>query len=109
MFGNKLEKVEKAIQKTDERELIKLSNDKEMPIRLAAIAGLGKTKADDGFNHLVLLIRHQDALIRAAAAKALGETGNPHGKTYLKAQCKLEKDPAAREAMTEAAAKIKEF
>ena len=109
MFSNKLNKVEKAFQKGDELELIKLANDKDMQVRQAAIAGLGKTKGDDGFNHLILLIRHQDALIRIAAAKALGETGNPHGKTYLKAQYKLDKDLKAREAMADAAAKIKEF
>ncbi len=109
MFSNKQTKIEKATQKGDERELIKLTNDKDMQIRLAAIAGLGKTRGDDGFNHLILLIRHPDALIRAAAAKSLGETRNPHAKTYLKAQYKLDTDPAAREAMAEAAAKIKEF
>lgn len=109
MFGSKLNKVEKAIKKGDEPELIRLAGDKDMAVRQAAIAGLGKTNGDDGFNHLVLLIRHQDAIIRTAAAKALGESGNPHGKTYLKAQGKLEKDLTAREAMAEAAAKIKEF
>ncbi len=109
MFGNKLSKIEKAVKKGDEHELIQLTNDKDTAVRQAAIAGLGKTNGDDGFNRLVLLLRHPDALIRTAAAKALGEAGNPHGKTYLKAQYKLEKDPQAQAAMAEAAAKIKEF
>ena len=109
MFESKTAKIEKAIRKGNEQALIKLVESKEMEHRLAAIAGLGKTRGDDGFNHLVLLVRNPDAQIRTAAAKALGETGNPHAKAYLKAQHKVETDPKAREAQNDAAAKIKEF
>ena len=109
MFESKLEKVEKSIHKTDEKALIKLAESKELEVKLAAIAGLGKTRGDDGFNYLILLVRHQDARIREASAKALGETGNTHAKAYLKAQYKVETDPEARKAMNDAALKIKEF
>lgn len=109
MFESKLEKVAKAVSKGDEKTLIKLAESKEPDCKLAAIAGLGKTKGDDGFNYLILLLRNPDARIREASAKALGETGNPHAKAYLKAQYKVETDPAAREAMNNAALKIKEF
>ncbi len=109
MFESKMEKIEKAVRKGNEQTLIKLAESKEMEYRLAAIAGLGKTRGDDGFNYLILLLRNADAQIRTVAAKALGETGNPHAKTYLKAQYKVETDPKAREAQSDAAAKIKEF
>ena len=109
MFESKMAKVEKAVSKGNENALIKLAESKDMECRLAAIAGLGKTRGDDGFNYLVLLVRNQDAAIRTAAAKALGETRNPHAKAYLKAQCKVETDPQALCALNDAAAKIKEF
>ena len=109
MFESKMVKIEKAIRKGNEQSLIKLADSKDMECRLAAIAGLGKTKGDEGFNYLILLVRNQDARIRAAAANALGETGNPHAKAYIKAQFKVETDPLAREALASAGAKIKEF
>ncbi len=109
MFESKMAKIEKAVGKGDEKTLIKLAGGKEMEHRLQAIAGLGKTKGDDGFNYLILLLRNQDAVIRTAAAKALGETGNPHAKAHIKAQYKVETDTQAREALSNAAAKIKEF
>ncbi len=109
MFESKLEKVEKAVRKGNEQALIKLAELKDMECKLAAIAGLGKTSGDDGFNYLVLQVRNQDALVRTAAAKALGQTGNPHAKAYLKAQYKVETDAKARDAMNDAISKIKEF
>jgi len=109
MFESKMAKIEKAVRKGDEQTLIKLAESKDMDYRLLAIAGLGKTNGDDGFNYLVLLLRNQDAKVRTAAASALGVTGNPHAKAYIKAQYKVETDPQAREALAAASAKIKEF
>jgi HEAT repeat protein len=109
MFEGKLEKVEKAVRDLNEKALIKLAESKDADVKLAAIAGLGKTKGDDGFNYLILLVRNPDARVREASAKALGETGNPHAKAYLKAQYKVETDSDARKAMNESALKIKEF
>jgi HEAT repeat protein len=109
MFESKAAKIEKAVRKGDEKALIKMVESKEPEYKLAAIEGLGKTNGDDGFNYLILLIRNQDADVRAAAAKALGFAGNPHGKAYLKAQYKVETNQKAREAMADAVSKIKEF
>ena len=50
---SKLEKVEKAIEKGKEAALIKLAQDKDEEVRLAAIAGMGKIGKDDSFNFIV--------------------------------------------------------
>ena len=49
---SKLEKVEKAIEKGKEAALIKLAQDKDEEVRLAAIAGMGKIGKDDSFNFM---------------------------------------------------------
>ena len=109
MFGSKLKKVEKAIRKGNEKALIKMAESKDMECKLAAIEGLGQTNGDDGFNFLVMLLRNKEVKIRTKAAKALGISGNPHAKAYLKAQQKAEMDPEAKDIMEKAIAKIKEF
>ena len=109
MFGSSQEKVEKAIRKGNEKALIKLAESKDMECKLAAIEGLGETNGDDGFNFLVMLLRNKEVKVRSTAAKALGVSGNPHAKAYLKAQEKVETDQEAKEIMEKAISKIKEF
>ena len=70
---SKLEKVEKAIEKGKEAALIKLAQDKDEEVRLAAIAGMGKIGKDDSFNFIVPdMLTNDDPKVRATAAEALG-------------------------------------
>ena len=55
---SKLEKVEKAIEKGKEAALIKLAQDKDEEVRLAAIAGMGKIGKDDSFNFIAVSYTH---------------------------------------------------
>ena len=70
---SKLSKVEKCIQKGKENDLIKLTQDKDMEVRLAAIAGLGKLPDNDNVcNTLIGMMNDHSPEVRAACATALG-------------------------------------
>ena len=93
---SKLEKVEKAIEKGKEAALIKLAQDKDEEVRLAAIAGMGKIGKDDSFNFIVPdMLTNDDPKVRATAAEALGNMDNEHASAHLRYYLEREKDPTA--------------
>ena len=106
MFGSKIGKIGKMIEKNDAEKLEKLLKDKDMEVVLAAIDGLGQCSGDTAFNALVPLILSPDAQVRAHAVKALGVMGLPKARTFLLHQKEEEKDPAVLAAMEEALKKI---
>lgn len=103
---SKLEKVEKYIAKGNEAKLLKFINDKELPVRLAVIEGLGKIGQDDGFNNLIMLLTDADPAIRAASAQALGVLKNEHAKAHLAHRLELEKDETVLQAIKGAIAEL---
>ena len=80
---SKLEKIEKYVAGHKEEKLVKLAQDRDQAVRLAAIAGLGKVGKDDGFNLLSTLLSDGDPQLRAASTKARGELGNEHATAHL--------------------------
>ena len=83
---SKLEKVEKAIEKGKEAALIKLAQDKDEEVRLAAIAGMGKIGKDDSFNFIVPdMLTNDDPKVRATAAEALGNMEREKDPTVIAA------------------------
>lgn len=109
MFGSKQQKIDRAIEKKKEAPLLKLAEDKDMQVCLAAIAGLGKVALDDGCNTLITLLHDPNDDIRSAAASALGELGNGHAKAHISYQIQQEKNPAVKETMTHALHAIKDY
>ena len=109
MFGNKLGKVEKAIAKNKTDKLVELMMDKDEAVRLAAIDGLGKLKAEDVVNPLITLLRDPSAQVRVHAAQALGSIGDPHSKAHIVHAAQAEKDDAVRAEMVRAEAQLKNY
>jgi len=109
MFGNKIEHVEKAIQKKQASKLISLCEDKEQEVRMAAIAGLGSVGGDEAMNYLVFHLQNPNPQIRIAIAKALGVLGDKHTKAFVSAQMSKEQDPDVREALSKALEIIKNY
>lgn len=104
---SKLEKVEKAIEKGKEVALIKLAQDKDEEVRLAAIAGMGKIGKDDSFNFIVPdMLTNDDPKVRATAAEALGNMDNEHASAHLRYYLEREKDPTVIAAMRNAIAAL---
>ena len=90
---SKLDKVEKAIEKGKESVLIKLANDKDEEVKLAAIAGMSKIGKDDSFNAIVPnMLTDGDPKVRAASAEALGVMKNEHASAHLRYYLEREKD-----------------
>ena len=106
MFGSKIGKIGKMIEKNDAEKLEKLLKDKDMEVVLAAIDGLGQCTGDTAFNALVPLILSPDAQVRAHAVKALGVMGLPKARTFLLHQKAAEKDPSVMAAIEDALKKI---
>jgi len=106
MFGSKLGKIGKLVDKNNAEKLEALLKDKDMEVVLAAIDGLGKCTGDVAFNALVPLLLSDDAQVRAHAAKALGQMGLPKARTFLLHQRESEKDTAVLAAIEEALKKI---
>ena len=109
MFGNKLGKVEKAIEKRKLDKLAELMMDKDEAVRLAAIDGLGKLKAEDMVNPLITLLRDPSAQVRVHAAQALGSIGDPHSKAHIVHAAQAEKDEAVKAVMVRAEARLREY
>ena len=109
MFGNKLGKVSKAIEKGKADVLVGLLQDKSEEVRLAAIDGLGKVKSADGVNPLVNLLHDTSAEVRKHAALALGAIGEAHAKAHINFACEKETDPAAKAAMQQAMNMLKNY
>ena len=109
LFGNKKDSIAKAVAKGKEAGVLKYINDKDMEVRLAAIAAIGKVGKDDGFNAMVPLLHDANPTLRAAAAAAIGEIGNVHGKAHLSRQLQNETDEKVKEALKAAMAKIANY
>ena len=109
MFGNKMDKVAKAIEKNNAGMLIQLTENNDPSVRLAAIAGLGKVGGDETSNCLITLLHSEDKATRLAVAQALGELGDMHTKAHLAAQLSKETDPEVHEAMSKAMSSIKGY
>ena len=109
MFGNKMHKVEKAIEKNKGDVLVGLLTDKDEAVRLAAIDGLGKVKSADGVNPLVNLLHDTSAEVRKHAALALGAIGEAHATAHINFACEKETDPAAKAAMQQAMNMLKNY
>ena len=109
MFGNKLSKVEKAIEKRKIDKLAELMMDKDETVRLAAIDGLGKLKAEDMVNPIITLLRDPSAAVRVHAAQALGQIGDPHSKAHIVHAAQAEKDESVRAEMVRAEAQLREY
>lgn len=109
MFGNKMETVEKAITKKNEKKLLGLVGDKDKQVTLAAMRGLGKVGSDDGLNTLITMLHNQDEDIRAAAASALGEMGNGHSRAHLSHQMSNETNENVKKAISGALSQIKDY
>lgn len=109
MFGNKMSKITKAIEKGKADVLVGLVNDKSEETRLAAIDGLGKVKSADGVNPLVNLLHDPSAKVRAHAALALGAIGEAHAKAHINFAFEKETDAAAKDAMHQALTMLKNY
>lgn len=106
MFGSKINKIGKMIEKNQAEKLEKLLKDKDQAVVLAAIDGLGQCTGDTAFNALVPLILSPDAQVRVHAIKALGVMGLPKARTFLLHQKDAEKDKDVLAALEEALKKI---
>lgn len=104
---SKLAKVEKLIEKGKEDGLLKLVNDKDAEVCLAAIAGLGKVGQEAGANALITLLHSADAAVRRASAEALGNLGVARADAPLSHAMDIEKDPEVAKAMHNALANLK--
>lgn len=102
LFGSKLDKVAKLIEKGSEDKLAALVSDKDEAVRLAAIDGLGSCHGDVAFNALVPLLGSAVAAVRAHAARALGKMGLPKARTHLLHLRDAENDADVLEAIDEA-------
>lgn len=106
MFGNKLNKIPKMVEKNQAEKLEKLLTDKDMQVKLAAVDALGQCTGDVAFNALVPLLNSPEAEVRVHAAKALGVMGLPKARTFLLHRKDVEKDEKMLGAIAEALHKI---
>ena len=106
MFGNKLNKISKMIEKNQAEKLEQLLKNKDQTLVLAAIDGLGQCTGDTAFNALVPLILSTDVQVRIHAIKALGVMGLPKARTFLLHQKDKETDKDVLAALEEALKKI---
>jgi HEAT repeat protein len=109
MFGDKMGKVAKAIEKQNTKALIDLANTRDTELRIAAIAGLGRVGGDDSANYLITQLGNTEPQIRIAVAEALGVMGDMHTKAHVSAQLNKETDPQVREAISKAMKNIKGY
>ena len=100
---SKLNKVEKCIEKGKDEELVKLAQDKDLEVRLAAIAGLGKMSGKVWASKaLISMMTDAEPKVRAACAAAMGELRDDRADTHLRYHLEREKDPQVIEAMEQA-------
>lgn len=109
LFGNKMQQVEKAVEKKKGDKLIELAKAKDAAVGEAAIIGMGKVGGEDCVNFLVTQLRSINPKYRAAAATALGNIGEAHAKAFISSVMKFEKDADAQKAMRDALAKISDY
>lgn len=100
MFEGKQVKIRKLAEKKKSGKIVQHLGDKDMNVVLAAVAGLGECGDETAYNALVPLLHNQNAPLRAAAAaEALGKTGNSAASTHLRYQLKNESDPSVQKAI----------
>lgn len=102
MFGNKLAKIDKLVEKKNGDALAALAIGQKQEIRLKAIAGMGQVGGDSCYNVLVTCLRDADPQVRSAAAVSLAQVGDHRGRGHLEHQLKTESDPQVREALRKA-------
>ena len=106
MFGNKLTKIPKMVEKNQAEKLEKLLTDKDMQVKLAAVDGLGQCTGDVAFNALVPLINHPEVDMRVHTINALGMMGLPKARTFLLHRRDQETDAGVNKAIAEALHRI---
>lgn len=110
MFGSKMSKVEKAVEKQNAKALIDLAGAKDLELQLATILGLSKVGGSDTTNYLITKLNDANPQIRTAVAQALGTLGDIcTPKPTFPAQIARETDASVREAMSKAMANIKGY
>ncbi len=106
MFGNKMNKIPKMVEKNQADKLAGFLKDKKADVVLSAIDGLGQCTGEAAFNALVPLILSPDTQVRIHAINALGAMGEPKARTFLLHKRDDEKDPAVLSAIEAALKKI---
>lgn len=106
MFGNKLKKIDRLVERNKGDALAALGNDKNPEVRLSAIQGMGKVGGDAAYNTAVTLLRDPDPGIRGAAATALGDMGRSHGRVHIEHQIAHETDPQVKPLLRAALSKL---
>ena len=97
MFGDKIAKIPKLVEKKKFEPLIAMASDKKMDVRLAAIAGLGQVDVE--YNALVPMLRENEPEVRIAAGKALATLGRPSARVHIEHQIHAEKDAKVAEEL----------
>lgn len=106
MFGNKLNKIPKMVEKNQADKLSALLNDRDENVVLTAIDGLGQCTGDEAFNALVPLLHAANDKVRTHAVLALGKMGLPKARTHLLHLRDSEKDQPVLTAIAEALKQI---
>ena len=104
---SKLAKIQKCIAKGKEEELIKLLQDKDREVRIAAVDGLGQVGKENACNVLITLLDDESPEVRGAVARSLGLIGDGHTATHLNYRNERETDEGVRKELHEALGKIK--
>lgn len=104
---SKLAKIEKCIAKGKSADLVKLLDDKDQEVCIAAINGLGQIGKEDASNVLITLLSDDSPAVRKAVAHALGIIGDDHTATHLNYRNERETDEEARKELHDALGKIK--
>ena len=99
MFGDKIAKIPKLVEKKKFEPLIAMASDKKMDVRLAAIAGLGQVDVDEAYNALGPMLRENEPEVRIAAGKALATLGRPSARVHIEHQIHAEKDAKVAEEL----------
>jgi HEAT repeat protein len=76
------------------------------PVRDGAAEALGASDREAAVQRLSPLLGHTDAAVRGAAARGLGRAGGPGARKSLEERLELEEDPAVRERLQAALARV---
>lgn len=102
------DKIEKAVAKGRFGTLKKMAEGRDDSVRADAVRAMGRVPGEESFNYLTSAIRSPAAPIRAAAAEGLGALKDTKARAFLEHQMQLEEDDAARTAIREALASIRD-
>ena len=106
MFGNKMNKIARCVKKQHAAPVVKLTENKNKDIALAAVAALGKIGGEEVYNALITLLRHGDAAMRQTAVRALGELREGKAKVHLMHMEKTEPDAQVLSAIRATVGKL---